>query len=118
LTTFRRSGEPVSTPVWVVPNKSALLVTTQLSTGKIKRLRHTSRVELRPCDRLGRIADGVAPIAGVAEIREDEQSIRELNDAMVFKYGLLFWLVVLAERFLERRGRTRIVLRITKPTWP
>jgi hypothetical protein len=58
------------------------------------------------------------PIAGVAEIREDEQSIRELNDAMVFKYGLLFWLVVLAERFLERRGRTRIVLRITEPTWP
>jgi uncharacterized protein len=44
LTTFRRSGEPVSTPVWVVLNKSALLVTTQLSTGKIKRLRHTSRV--------------------------------------------------------------------------
>jgi hypothetical protein len=37
---------------------------------------------------------------------------------MVFKYGLLFWLVVLAERFLERRGRTRIVLRITEPTWP
>lgn len=118
LTTFRRSGEPVSTPVWVVPNGSALLVTTQLSTGKIKRLRHTSRVELRPCDRLGRIADGVVPIAGVAEIREDEQSIRELNDAMVFKYGLPFWLVVLAERLFERRGRTRIVLRITEPTRP
>jgi PPOX class probable F420-dependent enzyme len=118
LTTFRRSGEPVSTPVWVVPNGSALLVTTELSTGKIKRLRHTSRVELRPCDRLGRIAAGGAPIAGVAEIREDEQSIRELNDAMVYKYGLPFWLVVWAERLFERHGRTRIVLRITEPTRP
>jgi hypothetical protein len=41
LTTFRRSAEPVSTPVWVAPDGSALVVTTQLGTGKIKRLRHT-----------------------------------------------------------------------------
>jgi PPOX class probable F420-dependent enzyme len=116
LTTFRRSGEAVSTPVWVAPDGSALLVTTQLGTGKIKRLRHTSRVEMRPCDRLGKVASGVPPVAGVAEIREDVQSIRELNDAMATKYGLMFRLVLLAERVFRRHAARRIVVRITEPT--
>lgn len=118
LTTFRRSGESVSTPVWVASDGNALLVTTQLSTGKIKRLRHTSRVEPRPCNRLGRVAEGVRPVGGIAEIRDDEQSIHELNDAMLTKYGLLFRLVLLAERALRRRGPVRIVVRIMEPTPP
>ena len=115
LTTFRRTGEPVSTPVWVVPDGSALLVTTHPSTGKIKRLRHTRRVELRPCNRLGRVGDGVMPVSGVAEIREDEQSIRELNGALVRKYGLQFRVVLLAERTFGKRRAGRIVVRITEP---
>ena len=114
LTTFRRTGEPVSTPVWVVPDGSALLVTTQPSTGKIKRLRHTRRVELRPCNRLGRVGDGVVPVSGVAEIREDQQSIRELNGALVRKYGLQFRLVLLAEWTFGKRRAGRIVVRITE----
>jgi len=115
LTTFRRTGEPVSTAVWVAPDGVALLVTTQLSTGKVKRLWHTSRVEMRPCSRLGKVAAGVQPIGGIAEIRTDEQSIRELNEAMVSKYGLMFRLVLLAERVIRRGGPGRIVLRITEP---
>jgi len=116
LTTFRRSGESVSTPVWIASDGAALLVTTQLSTGKVKRLRHTSRVELRPCSRLGRVAEGVQPVGGIAEIRQDEQSIRELNDAMATKYGLPFRLVLLAERAFRRRGPGRIVVRIMERT--
>ena len=116
LTTFRRTGEPVSTAVWVAPDGVALLVTTQLSTGKVKRLWHTSRVEMRPCSRLGKVAAGVQPVGGIAEIRTDEQSIRELNEAMVSKYGLMFRLVLLAERVIRRGGGPgRIVLRITEP---
>jgi PPOX class probable F420-dependent enzyme len=115
LTTFRRTGEPVSTPVWVVSDGSALLVTTHPSTGKIKRLRDTRRVELRPCNRLGRVGDGVVPVSGVAEIREYEQSIRELNRALVRKYGLQFRLVLLAERTFRKRRAGRIVVRITEP---
>jgi len=60
-------------------------------------------------------AAGVQPIGGIAEIRTDEQSIRELNEAMVSKYGLMFRLVLLAERVIRRGGPGRIVLRITEP---
>ena len=55
LTTFRRpvyaasTGAPVSTPVWVVRDGDRLLVTTDASAGKVKRLRHTPAVTLRAC---------------------------------------------------------------------
>ena len=53
LTTFRRSGIAVPTPVWFVPDGNALLVTTMDTTGKAKRLRHTSRVTVCVSDRRG-----------------------------------------------------------------
>jgi PPOX class probable F420-dependent enzyme len=89
----------------VAPDGAALLVTTQLSTGKVKRLRHTSRVELRPCSRLGKVAVGVQAADGIAEIRTDEQSIRDLNEAMVTKYGLMFRLVLWPSASSDDVGR-------------
>ena len=65
LTTYRRDGRGVATPVWVARDGDALVVITPEGTGKLKRLRHTSRVTLRPCDRRGRVApDGRAPHPG------------------------------------------------------
>jgi uncharacterized protein len=40
LTTFRPSGAPVATPVWVARDGDALVVTTAVDTGKLRRLRH------------------------------------------------------------------------------
>lgn len=53
LTTFRRNGTPVSTPVWFVIDGDHLLVYTGSATGKAKRLRHTSRVLVAPSDARG-----------------------------------------------------------------
>jgi PPOX class probable F420-dependent enzyme len=55
LTTFRRSGVAVPTPVWFVLDGDALLVTTMDSTGKAKRLRHTPRVTVCVSDRRGNV---------------------------------------------------------------
>jgi 2-dehydropantoate 2-reductase len=49
LTTYRRSGEPVSTPVWFVEEEGRLYITTAKESGKVKRLRHTTRVLVAPC---------------------------------------------------------------------
>ena len=56
LTTFRRNGEGVATPVWVARDGDALVVITPEGTGKLRRLRRDDRVTLRPCDRRGRVA--------------------------------------------------------------
>ena len=53
LTTFRRTGEGVPTPVWVVPDGDALAVFTPAGTGKLKRIGHTPRVTVAECSRRG-----------------------------------------------------------------
>jgi PPOX class probable F420-dependent enzyme len=64
LTTYRRSGDAVSVPVWIAPATDArggLLVTTTERSAKVKRLRRDRRVQLRPCDRRGAVARALRP---------------------------------------------------------
>ena len=114
LTTFRRSGEPVSTPVWVARDGDALVVTTPTESGKVKRLRHTARVELRPCDRRGRVKAGTDPVAGTAAILTDEGSRDRLTDVIRLKYGLEYRVVMAIERLSRSGRRPRTILRITR----
>jgi PPOX class probable F420-dependent enzyme len=115
LTTFRRSGAPVSTPVWVAPDGDALVVTTPADSGKVKRLRHTARVELRPCGRGGGVADGVEPTAAVAQVLIDPAEHERHTRALRGKYGLQYRAMMVIERVLARRTRPRVILRITAP---
>lgn len=52
LTTFRRDGTPVPTPVWAVPVQTAsgpgIRIWTAANSGKVKRIRVGSRVEVTP----------------------------------------------------------------------
>ena len=54
LTTFRRSGQPVSTPVWFVEDSGKLYVRTEAQAGKVKRLRNNPQVEVAPCTSRGK----------------------------------------------------------------
>lgn len=114
LTTFRRSGEGVSTPVWVARDGDALVVTTPENSGKVKRLRHTARVELRPCGRTGRVDGAVAPVGASAEILTDEASRRRLTDLIRGKYGLEYRVIMGIERLSRSGRRPRVLLRITQ----
>jgi PPOX class probable F420-dependent enzyme len=71
LTTFRRSGEPVSTPAWVVRAGDGLVVTTPSQSGKVERLRNNDDVELRPCSRRGIVKAGTAWVPATAELDPD-----------------------------------------------
>ncbi len=114
LTTFRKSGEPVSSPVWVARDGDALVVTTPAGSGKIKRLRNSPKVELRPCDRRGRTDPTDGSVAGVAEILTDPATITRLTAPISSKYGLEYKIVMTIER-LAKLGRKadRFILRIT-----
>jgi predicted pyridoxine 5'-phosphate oxidase superfamily flavin-nucleotide-binding protein len=50
LTTFRRDGTPVATPVWFVVDDGRVLVWTSAASWKAKRLRRDSRVRIAACD--------------------------------------------------------------------
>jgi PPOX class probable F420-dependent enzyme len=108
LTTFRRSGEPVSTPVWIGRDGGALVVLTPAGSGKVRRLRHDPRVELRPCGRFGSVADGVEPVSGTAQLRESPVDVARARATIRRTYPVESRLVLGIERLVERlRGRPR-----------
>ena len=110
MTTFRKNGAPVATPVWIASNGEALVVTTLADSGKVKRLRHDPRVEMRPCSRRGRVPEGAEAVSGVAELaRPDARYV----DALRKKYGLEYRLVTTLEYLLRRGPRERLIVRIT-----
>jgi PPOX class probable F420-dependent enzyme len=53
LTTYRRDGTPVSTPVWFVEEDGRLLVTTAADSYKAKRLRANPAAMVAPCTATG-----------------------------------------------------------------
>jgi PPOX class probable F420-dependent enzyme len=114
LTTFRKSGERVSTAVWIGRDGDALIVTTPEATGKVKRLRNSPRVEVRPCNRMGLVKDGVEPVAGVAEVLTDEGSRERLTGIIRRKYGLKYRVVMGIERLIKSGQENRVILRITR----
>ncbi len=113
LTTFRRNGEGVSTPVWVVRDGDVLLVTTVDGTGKVKRLRRDDRVELVACSRSGRVAPEAPRFAGRGEVLTAPADVQHVRDMLAPKYGLQYRLVTLLERLPRRNPRARVGLRIT-----
>ena len=84
LTTFRKSDKPVPTPVWFVEKNGKLCVWTQLNSGKVKRLRHNSRVTLAPCTMGGKVMGPT--VEGIARLvsPQEKEAVRLL---LLAKYG-------------------------------
>ena len=99
LTTFRRTGVPVATPVWAAPEDDALIVWTRADSGKVKRLRHTSRVTVAPCDVRGRTKGSA--VEGTAEFIDREEWPRALA-ALRRAYGMRFQLGYVSGRLWTR----------------
>jgi hypothetical protein len=49
LTTFRKNGQGVATPVWFGEEDNKLLVMTRSISGKYKRIRNNPQVRVAPC---------------------------------------------------------------------
>lgn len=78
LTTFRRSGAGVGTPLWFVRDGDVLYMRTIARSGKVKRLRNDPRISLAPCtwdgdvtgpqvEGLGRVLDEGDPVCAQAD---------------------------------------------------
>jgi uncharacterized protein len=85
LTTFRRNGTPVPTPVWHVVNGDELFVVSDAGAGKVKRIRNNARVVVTVCDIRGRIAPGAASAEGTARLL-DETDTRAGRALIARKY--------------------------------
>jgi uncharacterized protein len=77
LETYRKNGNPVSTPVWFMIDNNLIYVVTSADTGKVKRLRNNSAVRVMPSGFRGeRKGDWIEGKARLAEGAEAERAIQ------------------------------------------
>ena len=110
LTTFRKTGQAVTTPVWFVQSLGTIYVETHADAGKLKRLRHTTRVTLAPCTYSGKVTGSVSE--GHARILTESQECTAASASLAKKYGRmrsLFHFVRNARRLLQRKAKAGVV---------
>lgn len=107
LTTFRKNGQSVPTPVWFAQEGDKLFVMTMPEAGKAKRIRNNAQVEVAPCtvsgEVLGERAEGMARVLPDAE---NGDAVRLLSR----KYGLQRMMFIVMWRL---RGISPIYIEIS-----
>ncbi len=89
LTTFKRDGSPVATPVWSAPlDGGGFGFWTSSGSGKAKRLAHTDRVLVQPCDGRGKVTSGSEPIEATARVVSGDE-FDEIRRKVTEKYGFM-----------------------------
>ncbi|MEU9131388.1 PPOX class F420-dependent oxidoreductase [Kitasatospora sp. NPDC048540] len=99
VTTFRKDGTPVPTPVWVVRDGDALGIWTVTGSWKVKRIRNRADVLVGPCDARGNPTGEQYP--ATAEICTPQRTAA-YRTLLRQKYGLLGVVTLLGSRL--RRG--------------
>ena len=103
LATFRRSGAEVATPVWFAAADARLYVFTGGESGKVKRLRHSSRARVAPSDSRGRVLGPWQEAS--ARILTEPASIDKAHAALRSKYGWQMGVADLGSRLTGRIHR-------------
>ena len=115
LTSFRRDGTGVATPVWFVETGGRLLVETDAASYKVRRIRRDPRVTIAPCTATGRLR-GI-PVPARAELLRDAEVARvERLMARKYRADLLFIKPFRALQRALHRSRPRdipVILELT-----
>ncbi len=112
LTTFKRDGTGVTTPVWFVREAGRLLVETDPESYKVKRILREPTVSVTLCSARGRLLE--VPVPAHAEILPDDE-VPRVEELMARKYHwdmLIFRPLRAIQRALHigrYRGKTVIV---------
>jgi uncharacterized protein len=108
LTTFKRDGTPVATPVWFAAEGGRLVVATQAGAWKVKRLRRNAHALGAGCDARGTPAGPTielrGEVLGSAEHRAAERALER-------RYGVSAWGFRQAMRLAGRGQRDYLALR-------
>jgi uncharacterized protein len=87
LSTFRKSGDAVATPVWFALEGDKLYIVTMMKAGKTKRIRNNPRVQLAPCTSSGKLLG--PSVDGTARVLSEREGV-VAHQALLKKYGLFY----------------------------
>ena len=102
LTTYRRDGTPVTTPVWAAAEGESLYLFSNATAGKVKRLRNSSRATVATCTVTGTITGAALPAEAFNLTNDQMPKVWRL---MIKKYGI-------AARLFVAYDRVRSLLRM------
>ncbi|MEV8540474.1 PPOX class F420-dependent oxidoreductase [Streptomyces sp. NPDC051572] len=103
LTTFRRNGQAVPTPVGGLAQDGALYVLTPPETGKVKRIRNNPQVTIAPCNMKGTVPADAPAVRATARLLDPAETARVQE--MMRRRFFMYRLVHLLDRALGRERR-------------
>jgi uncharacterized protein len=86
LVTYKRSGEPVPTPVWFGLGDGKLYVRSEAGVAKVRRIRNDPRVRVAPCTVRGKPLG--SPAMGHARVLDSTADEARAERALRANYGL------------------------------
>jgi PPOX class probable F420-dependent enzyme len=112
LETFRANGTGVATPVWAAALDGRLVIVTDGTSYKVKRLRKNPRIRAAACDVRGKLRGPFYD--GHCRILDDPGQAERAHAALRVKYGWQMWLLDTFARLGRRIGR-RAYLEVSIP---
>ena len=107
LTSFKRDGTGVATPVWFVSDGSRLFALTDLHSGKVRRIRHDPNVLVAPCRVNGKLRGEPVPARG--EVLTATEDLDRVQKLLLERYKLTYRVVMLFYRLGRKlRGETSV----------
>jgi PPOX class probable F420-dependent enzyme len=104
VTSFKRDGTGVATPVWFVSDGTRLFALTDLHSAKVRRIRRNPHVLIASCR-----ADGGLrrePVPARAEVLTTTPDLERVQQLLIERYKTSYRLVMLIYRLGRRlRGR-------------
>ncbi|RSM69115.1 PPOX class F420-dependent oxidoreductase [Amycolatopsis sp. WAC 01375] len=104
LTTFRKNGTPVPTPVWAAGDSGELVLWSERKAGKVKRIRNSGRVEIQACDFRGNNTHGDI-VPGEARLL-DLGGTERVRKVIARKYGITGRVTMFFSRLRGPKDRT------------
>lgn len=104
IETYRKTGDPVRTPVWFVEENGELFFRTDSDAGKVKRIRNNPRVRIAACNIRGNVKG--AWVGGEAR-KVNSESSKHVFSLLQRKYGMMYRMIRFTERF--SRGKAKPV---------
>lgn len=107
VTSFKRDGKGVATPVWFVSDGRRLFAFTDLHSWKIKRIRRNPHVLVASCRPDGKLLS--EPVPARAEVLTATADLERVQQLLLARYKITYRVVMLFYRLARRlRGKQSV----------
>jgi hypothetical protein len=107
VTSFKRDGTGVATPVWFVSDGRRLFALTDLHSAKVRRIRRNPRVLVASCRPGGKLRN--EPVPARAEVLTANPELERVQKLLIERYKVSYRMVMLIYRLGRRlRGRRSV----------